>query len=245
MLKKSISAEPGQYIMMWLPRVGEIPLSISMIKDKEIRLIIARKGKVTSHLFSNINKIKYLHIRGPYGRGFTYKNVRKALIIGGGYGLAPLRFLATRIRSEGGEIHSCIGFKTKDDAILLDELKKVSKDVYISTNDGSLGIKGTVISALEEALRKGKYDKAFVCGPELMEKEVLTLLLKNGISVEVSLERLIRCSVGICGSCVLEPHGLLVCKDGPVFSGEVLANVGDFGKYWHERSGRKVIIGNV
>lgn len=243
--KKNFSAEPGQYVMVWLPRIGEIPISISMIKGKELKLIIARKGKVTEYLFNNLNEINYLHIRGPYGRGFTFKDVKKALVIGGGYGLAPLRFLATKIKEEGGEVYSCIGFKTRKDVILLDEFRRISKDVYISTNDGSLGTRGTVVSVLKKVLKRKICDRAFVCGPELMEKEVLAVLLKNKIPVEISLERLIKCGIGICGSCVLEPQGLLVCKDGPVFSGELLAVIEDFGRYWHGRDGRRTAIGAV
>jgi len=238
---KPLAAEPGQYVMVWVPRVGEIPIAISSLNENVLKLVIARKGKVTSHLLNNLGKVRYLQIRGPYGKGFDYKGVSRALIIGGGYGLAPLRFLCEKLVSLKSEVHSYLGFKTANDIILSEYFSKVSKRMVISTEDGSTGIRGTVLEAMKKTL-SNNYDKAYLCGPELMEKEVLQFLLGRGIPVEVSLERLIKCGIGVCGSCVLEPEGFLVCRDGPVFEGKKLAKVEDFGKYWHDWSGRRVPI---
>ncbi|OYT31325.1 MAG: dihydroorotate dehydrogenase electron transfer subunit [Thermofilum sp. ex4484_79] len=237
----AFSAQPGQYIMLWIPRIGEIPLAVALAYKDTLIVIIAKKGKVTTYIHENIGKMRFLHVRGPYGHGYNYSDIKKGLLVGGGYGVASLLYLAKRMNEYGAEVLSLLGFKTKRDMILVDEFKMFSR-VLVSTDDGSFGFKGTVFDLMKNIVNEYGPEKVFVCGPERMEYNILNYLIHKNISVEVSLERLIKCALGICGTCVLEPLGLLVCKDGPVFPGEILIKIEDFGKYWHDSSGKRVAI---
>lgn len=241
-LNKFLNVHPGQYLMLWVPRVGEIPLAVADYDNHNLMLIIAKKGKVTSYIHDNIGSFNYFHIRGPYGRGYNYSGLKKALIIGGGYGVASLLYLAKKMFEKKIKIFTFVGFRTKKDIILMEYFKRYSSLIYVATDDGSLGFKGTVLDLLKAKFDEVKPDKVFVCGPERMEYRVLHYLYNKGIEAEMSLERLIKCAIGLCGSCVLQPLGLLVCKDGPVFSSDVLIKVKDFGRVWHSSSGKEVTL---
>ncbi len=228
--------------MLWVPRVGEIPLAVANLEDREMMLIIAKKGKVTSYLHERIGELKYLHIRGPYGHGYSYSGIKKAMIVGGGYGVASLLYLARKMYEDGVDVVALLGFKKKEDIILLDYFQKYVSKIYVATDDGSYGFKGTVLDILKEKILRLNPEKVYVCGPELMEYNILKFLHSKSIPAEFSLERLIKCAIGICGSCVLQPLGLLVCKDGPVFPIDILVKVRDFGKKRHTFSGKEVSI---
>lgn len=241
---KSLRAEPGQYVMLWIPRVGEIPLAVASLKKGHMRLIVAKKGRVTGYIHQNIGSMDKLLFRGPYGSGYSV-NVDKALLIGGGYGSASLLFLAEVLGSRNAEITTLLGFRRAEDAILTEDFSRYSSKLLVSTEDGSLGFRGTVVQLATRVLRGSKdFDKVFICGPESMEAKLLRIALESGLEAEISLERLIKCAVGLCGACTLEPLGLLVCKDGPVFSSKILEKIEDFGRYWHDSYGRRVPITN-
>jgi dihydroorotate dehydrogenase electron transfer subunit len=109
----------------------------------------------------------------------------------------------------------------------------------IATDDGSFGQKGFVTTLMDD-LNLGQYDRIAVCGPEVMMRSVLANVDGKGIAArtEFSLHRYMKCGVGICGSCCIDPSGMRVCRDGPVFSGEILKK-SEFGHYLRDASGRK------
>jgi dihydroorotate dehydrogenase electron transfer subunit len=233
-------AKPGQFVMVWVPGENEKPMSLAYIKNDKIGITVQQIGKTTRKLGEK--KVgEYIGIRGPYGRGFDYIGVSKALIIGGGVGIAPLAPLAEKI-SPKGYVTAVIGAKTASDIIFLHQLEEVCENVIPVTEDGSLGIKGLLTDVLAELLKKERFDKAFMCGPEAMMYQGKKILDKFGVDGEVSLERWIKCGVGICGQCVVDSVGFRVCKEGPVFDFETIKKIAEFGKYRRLSSGIKIKI---
>ena len=240
---REISATPGQFLMVWLPRVGEIPISVAGLEGGELLLAIARRGKVTSTIHETVGEGSRLYVRGPYGRGFTLKGVRRALLVSGGCGIAPLRLLAEVLNRRDVECTAIAGFNSASEVFFVRDLEAYCSSVTLLTTDGSAGARGSAVDALFPAISRIKPDVIYTCGPELMMVRVVELALAKGVRVEASLERYVKCGIGLCGSCVLEPLGLRVCKDGPGFSGELLAKLKDFGRWWRGADGRTRPIG--
>ncbi|RLE64525.1 MAG: dihydroorotate dehydrogenase electron transfer subunit [Thermoprotei archaeon] len=236
-LKESFSVRPGQFIMLWIPRIGEIPLSVTDMEGSVLKLIIARKGKVTTFIHENIRVGSRVYVRGPFGNGFTLKKW-KALLIGGGYGLAPLYFLAKSLNFLGYPCDVALGFKNRNEVFFEEEFKKICSRVIIYTDDGSYGLKGMVTDILRGKDVAKTYDAIYACGKEAMIVKLLQYCLRHGLYMEASLERYIKCGVGVCGSCILD-GGIRVCRDGPVFNSSILRELKDLGKVWRDPSGRK------
>ncbi|MCD6484360.1 MAG: dihydroorotate dehydrogenase electron transfer subunit [Candidatus Odinarchaeota archaeon] len=222
----ALSAKPGQFLMLWIPGVDEIPISISNVDRTtfEVWITVARVGDATS-ILDTLKKGDEIGVRGPYGTAFTIDDYRRILIIGGGYGIAPLAFLAEEAHKSGKLLDVIIGAKTKEDLFFVDRFKKVAKTLLISTDDGSFGVKGFTtdlyISFLKSASTKP--DVVLTCGPEKMMAKVYLISKKYEIPVQASLERYMKCGIGICGSCALGPYR--VCIDGPVFTSNMLKKV--------------------
>ncbi len=233
-------AKPGQFVMVWVPLIDEKPISLSYIEKNLIGFTVQEVGKTTWELCEK-REGDYIGIRGPYGRNFDYSGVSKALIIGGGVGIAPLVPLAEKI-SQSENVTAIIGAKTASEIIFLDRLKRVCENVIPVTEDGSLGIKGFLTDALPELLKKERFDKAFMCGPEVMMYKGVKILDEFKVEGELSLERWMKCGIGICGQCVLDPLGLRVCKEGPVFDFATIRKIEEFGKYRRLSSGIKIKI---
>jgi dihydroorotate dehydrogenase electron transfer subunit len=219
-----IDPEPGQFAMVWMPGVGEIPLSFADYSNNNVRFIICRVGRVTTYIHEKINEGSRIFFRGPLGRGFTIYKSKKCLLVGGGYGLAPLYYLARTLSMNGCYVKTLLGFKDSRDVFYIEEFKKFS-EVYVSTEDGGIGFNGVVVDLLRDVLKHEVFDIVYACGREEMLMKVARECIMRGIQVEVSLERIIKCGLGICGSCSIEPLGLRICRDGPVFNGVALLKV--------------------
>ncbi|RLE63134.1 MAG: dihydroorotate dehydrogenase electron transfer subunit [Thermoprotei archaeon] len=232
---------PGQFVMMWIPRVGEIPLSIAYYREGMIKLAIAKRGKVTTYIHEKLKEGDRVYLRGPYGRGFTLpRTSSEFLVVGGGTGSAPLYYLARIGVSKGAQCDALLGFETEKHLFFINEFKKICRNVYVVTENGGAGAKGLPTHYLANLLAAHNYETVYTCGPEMLLLEVLKICDAVGVRVEASLERLMKCAVGVCGACVLDPLGLRVCKDGPVFSSEVLRKISDLGKWWRDFDGRKI-----
>ncbi|MCS7097301.1 MAG: dihydroorotate dehydrogenase electron transfer subunit [Candidatus Methanomethylicia archaeon] len=240
-------AMPGQFVMVWIPGVDEIPMSLSHIGDQEISFTVHKVGEATEALHKmKVNE--YIGIRGPYGKGFKEVEGR-IMIVGGGTGMAPLMPLLRRIiRNNQNDIIVINGAKSVDEIIFNEELRDLSDKGLIkylpATEDGSYGYKGSVITVLEDVLNKvsGKIDEIYVCGPELMIKKTIDIALKRGIHVQAAIERYMKCAIGICGSCTIDPLGLRVCIEGPVLPLETLVKITELGVYKRDSSGLKRLI---
>ena len=224
---RSFSFSPGQFVMVWIPGIDEIPMALS----SENTITVQKAGDATTAMFA-LGTGENLGIRGPFGNGFT--KGEKVLAIAGGVGAAPLLPLA---RADC-VMTLLLGARTESELLFVDQLDECT-DVLIATDDGSLGQNGYV-TALMDDLNLGVYDRIAVCGPEMMMRTVLAKVEEKGIAhkTEFSLHRYMKCGVGICGSCCIDPSGLRVCRDGPVFSGALLLK-SEFGHYMRDASGRK------
>ena len=233
-------AKPGQFLMLWVPGVDEIPLSILGGKaDGTVRVAVKKVGEATKALHEK-KRNDLIGIRGPFGNSFSLSR-GKVLMVAGGTGTAPLLFLAEKLVDKAREIIFILGAKTKNELLFMNELQKGFKklQLFTSTEDGSCGITGLCTGPLERALCEMKPDMVYACGPEPMLLRVFELCEKHGVRLEVSLERLMRCAIGLCGNCVIGKYR--VCKDGPIFTKNQLRETkAEFGFLKRDFSGRKV-----
>jgi dihydroorotate dehydrogenase electron transfer subunit len=177
-----------------------------------------------------------LGLRGPYGNYFTLVEGR-ALLVAGGMGIASLLPLANSLKGHGTKVELVYGARTATELCGLRQARGVADSLQVATDDGSYGTKGLVTTLLPPLLEKG-YDMVYCCGPEPMMKEVFTLTEKYGLPLQASMERIIKCSLGLCGSCMIGKYR--VCKDGLVLTSEQLRAVAnEFGVYKRGFDGRR------
>lgn len=238
------SADPGQFIMVWIPGVDEIPLSISStFSDGTSSVTVAAVGEATRAL-TNMRPGDLIGIRGPFGRGFKITGER-ALIVGGGTGMAPLMLLINKLIERNVETIVINGAETGDKIVFLDRLENLSRSgkisVYFVTEDGSYGSKGLATDIAEKVLSSRKVDMIYACGPERMIRKIYCMARIRSIHMQASLERYMRCAIGICGSCIIGKYR--VCKDGPVFTMEELKEVEDhLGITKYNERGEKIQV---
>lgn len=210
-LDAALEAEPGQFVMLWLPRLDEKPFSL--MESDPLTISIACVGPFSQAAHS-LQVGDRLWCRGPLGRGFGLRG-RRVLLVGGGYGVAPLAFLGRRARADGREVLVAIGAKTSSELLLLDRFRDLGATLLIATEDGSSGQPGLVTDLVEPLLEGREVDALYGCGPEGMLATLEDMAREHGVPTQLSWEAYIRCGLGLCGSCHRE--GRLVCWDGPVF----------------------------
>jgi dihydroorotate dehydrogenase electron transfer subunit len=221
--KLCAKAKPGQFLMLWIPGVDEIPLSVMYAENDRVSVTVKAVGDATRHLHS-MKPGETVGVRGPFGNCFTEAS-GKILMVGGGTGTAPLLFLARRLATKAQRLSFVVGAKTKTELLFLKELNAVCTEqgVITTTEDGTYGLQCLVTEPLGKLLAATKFDMVYTCGPELMVSKIFNLTEQHGISFEASLERLMRCGIGLCGSCVIGKYR--VCRDGPVFNAAQLSEV--------------------
>lgn len=222
------SVLPGQFIMIWVPGVGEIPMSLSVTEGT--KAVTVKAYGSTSTALRHLSQGHHMFFRGPYGNSFTNAE-GKILLVGGGTGMASLRPL---IRKGSYAVVSARNEKELLFAGSFDQDK-----VFRVTDDGSAGIKGTPVDQLRE-MDLGQFAMTYVCGPERMLKAVYDYLAEKNIRAEFSLERNMKCGIGICDSCSVD--GLQLCRDGPVFGIDKVAGMTEFGNTKLTESGRRVTV---
>jgi dihydroorotate dehydrogenase electron transfer subunit len=229
--------DPGQFYMIWIPGVDEIPMSVSLINDKMKGITFRTVGSATTAL-SHLKAGDNIGIRGPYGQGFTLKG-KNLLFVGGGTGVATLAPAVEQARKRKLKATVIIGVKTKNELFFENRLRKCGATVLVSTDDGSKGYKGFASELAKDILHKETIDAVFTCGPEVMMKTLLRY--SKNIYFQASLERYMKCAIGICGQCCIG-KGLRVCLDGPIFDKKTLQQVEDFGIYRRDAAGRKILF---
>jgi dihydroorotate dehydrogenase electron transfer subunit len=238
-LDKKAVIKPGQFYMVWIHDLGEKPYACSRSAGN-VELTIKRTGPFSEKL-SGLKKGDLVGIRGPYGNGrFTVKG-KDLCFIAGGLGIVPLISLIESLKKAKKKVTVILGARTKAELLFADRIKKAGAVLLIATDDGSAGEKCLCHQLFQKTLESKRFDQAFCCGPEAMMSETLKIVLKEKIPCQMSLERYMKCGIGICGSCALDPSGLLVCRDGPVFESAQLKD-SEFGKYRRDASGSKVKI---
>jgi len=211
-LRESLPARPGQFVMAWLPGVGEKPYSVAGAEP--LTLTVADVGPF-SHALYQLAAGDRVWVRGPLGQGFHIVSGR-LLLVGGGYGVAPLLFLTREALAQERTVEVCIGARTAEDVLLAADFAGAGAAVRITTEDGSLGTPGLVMVALETAIFEVRPHMVYACGPVNMLEAVNRLCARHSLPCQLSWEALIRCGMGLCGSCELSHAGWLVCRDGPV-----------------------------
>lgn len=218
-------AKPGQFVHVAIKDGATLlrrPISISMLDKANGRLHLVYRivGKGTAALAA-LTGGSIINCLGPLGRGFSLE-CQKALLVGGGVGIAPLRAVAAELGAEQADI--LMGGRTKEELFWQSMYEGLVKDIFITTDDGSLGTKGFTVTVLPELLASGHYDSVIVCGPEIMMKSAAKIAAKYNVPCQVSLEKHMACGIGACLSCTCESKDgtgrKKVCKDGPVFWAE-------------------------
>lgn len=228
LLNNNLNAKPGQFVKVWIPGVNEKPFSVSGSNGITVKMF----GEFTSRMFM-LDIGDSLMVRGPYGNSFLdFVRSGRKYIIAGGIGAAPLVFLSEQLDNA----IVLLGSKTKNEVVF----EKRFKSAIVSTDDGTYGKKGFAIDLLDD-INIEKDSQFFICGPEKM----MTSAAKKALNytkpenIILSLERYMKCSVGLCGSC--EFNGYRVCIDGPVFIYDKLIG-SEFGKLKRDKSGNLVNV---
>ena len=235
--KGFLDAVPGQFVMVWVPGVDEFPMSVSYPGDR-FGITYQILGDGTKSL-SMRRSGDLVGIRGPYGKGFSIDG-KKMLVVAGGLGIAPIAPLLEIAKKKRAVVDLVLGARTSKELLFERRAKVAGANVHIATDDGSKGFKGFASALAEELLRKKKYRGIYTCGPEKMIVKVVELASRYKIPVQASLERIMKCGIGICDSCALD--GKHVCKDGPVFSLPDLKKLSELGRTKLDLAGRKVPI---
>ena len=231
------NVSPGQFAMVWIPGVNELPMSVMVSETPDQAALTVRKRGESSTALYNLSEGQQIGVRGPYGNSFDLKD-GKILLIGGGTGLVPLMRLI-KFSNPSNHITILMGSQTKNEVFFETTAKKLLEkndhEIIAVTEDGSYGEKGYVTDVLEKLLEENTYDAIYTCGPELMMYKTVQMANKKGIFVQASLERMMKCGVGICGSCCVNDD--LACRDGTVFDGENLSKKSEFGHFHRTKSG--------
>jgi dihydroorotate dehydrogenase electron transfer subunit len=215
------AGKSGQFCMVWLPEIGEKPFSIAGADP--LAFTISDVGPL-SHAVSKLGKGDRLWVRGPLGHGFELVGTSH-LLVGGGYGAAPLAYLAADALALGHDVAVCLGAKTTVQLIFADVFSKMGATVRLATEDGSSGTKGLVTESLLNALVWELPSTIYACGPTGMLMAVAAEAQNADVPAQLSFEGVMRCGVGLCGSCELPEDicaklglagGWLPCWDGPV-----------------------------
>lgn len=236
-MDEELRFEPGQFAMVWLPGVDEKPIAL-VPNGKKYALNIEAKGIATRKMLE-LKAGDSFGIRGPYGKPFTIKSVKTACIVAGGIGIDSIVLLAQRLKENGCKTTIILGGRSKERVTFQNELSPFG-EVLVATDDGSDGTKGRNVDVLEKLLKvkKETFDLIYACGPELMLVKALEIATAHKIHFEGSVERYMKCGIGICGECVINDK--LTCVDGPVFTGDELSKMSEFGKTAYLKSGRRV-----
>lgn len=211
-LEGEMSAEPGQFVMVWLPDIEERPFAV--VSEAPLRLCVQPVGPFTRALAA-LAPGDRVWVRGPYGHGFRLEGERH-LLVGGGSGIASLTLLAEVARHRGDAVHVVLGARRADQLMLTWRFAALGCHLTLTTDDGSVGLRGTVLDGIEAVTESGWQPQAiYACGPEAMLAAVAARAEALAVPCQVSLERVMKCGLGVCGHC--HCGEFLVCQDGPVF----------------------------
>ena len=221
-------AEPGQFIILRVDENGErIPITIhDYDREKGTVTIIVQTVGATTEKLSHKQQGECLHdFVGPLGKPTETEGKKKVAVVGGGVGCAIAYPVAKALHENGAQVHSIVGFRTKDLVILQQEFEKVSDRYVLMSDDGSVGEKGLVTNALESLIQSGEqYDLVIAIGPLVMMKFVCKTTEKYGIHTVVSMNPIMIDGTGMCGGCRLLVGGetKFACVDGPEFDGHLV-----------------------
>ena len=225
--KMAAALQPGQFVHVRVPALETSalrrPFSVFDAENGRVTLLYKTVGRGTAAL-NAVKAGEELSVLGPLGHGFPLKCVGVPLLVGGGYGVALLHFLAKRMK--GCKLF--IGGRSAADLLALDKFKALGVEVFTATNDGSAGVKGLVTDPLDDELaklrEKGERFELFACGPDPMLKAVALRATGTGSKGWISMDRHMICGVGACYACIQKTvrGNSRCCIEGQVFAAEDL-----------------------
>lgn len=226
------NAHPGQFLMVKISSQSHPllrrPFSIHSTEGNITEIFFKETGFGTG-LLARKEIGEKLNIFGPLGKGFNLDKdliKKKIALIGGGRGVAPLYFLACRLKDLSADITLYYGGKTADELPLKKKFRQNSIKILCSTDDGSFEFKGLVTELLERKISHEPPDHIFACGPDLMMEKTAKIAEHNNIPAQFSLESVMGCGFGVCWGCVKkikkdnQPAWVKICEEGPVFPKE-------------------------
>lgn len=210
--------KPVQFFMVWSPGVDELPLSVAGYSlSGEVTFIYEIKGSGTRGL-SELKPDSFVGLKGPLGRPLEVADGSTALVVAGGSGVAPVPFITKYLASKGYWFEVVWGVKRRDELFNLGSLMRGVEYLHVATEDCSTGYCGLASELARSLLRKTRYDLVIGVGPKGMLKSICNAT--SGVKTYVVLEAIVKCGLGLCGSCVLQPTDKLLCVDGPAFKCE-------------------------
>lgn len=218
------NAKAGQFVILRIDETGErIPLTLADWNAGEgwVYLVFQEVGKSTYQLGRLREGDALADLTGPLGIPSEIEDFGTALCVGGGVGIAAIHPICRALREAGNRVVSILGARTADLVIMIEQMKAVSDEVIITTDDGSLGHKGVVTWAMEEELKKGGIGMVLAIGPAVMMKFASAVTRPYGVPTRVSLNSIMLDGTGMCGTCRCEVEGKtrFACVDGPEFDG--------------------------
>ena len=231
------SVQPGHFVTMAMggeesSMVLRRALAIHQVTSRGVyggtlEVAISVQGRGTKWL-SERRRHDTVNLVGPLGRPFTLpKQGVSCVLVGGGYGSAPLFLLAQTLRDRGCRVDIVVGAATEDKLFGVLDLKRLASGLTITTDDGSSGIRGRVTDVLNEVMDRAGADVVYACGPMPMLAEVARISTKRRVFSQCAVEESMACGIGVCMTCVLPVVGddgvtrmVRSCVDGPVFRGD-------------------------
>jgi dihydroorotate dehydrogenase electron transfer subunit len=231
-------ARPGQFVSIAVESSGALlrrPFSIARVSHQgaiagTVDVVFDAHGPGTAWL-TNVEERDVLDVIGPLGRPFPLPQRRVGcLLVGGGYGVAPLFYLGEHLMRQGLRVDMVVGAASHERLLGVIEAKRLSATVTFTTEDGSYGTRGRVTDVLDDLVQLRKIGVVYACGPNPMLRAVSERCVELGVPVRVSVEERMACGFGVCFTCVLpvvdrdgQVHMTRSCVDGPVFDGARIA----------------------
>lgn len=218
-------AKPGEFVIVRQNDNSErIPLTIMDFNPEKgtITIVIQEVGYSSALITRMQEGDAFVDFVGPLGQATEIENYGTVVCVGGGVGIAPIHPIARGLKEAGNKVISVLGARCKDLMILEEEMRAVSDEVVITTDDGSYGMKGFVTHGIQSVLDKGvKIDAIWAIGPAIMMKSVANFTRPLGIKTIVSMNTIMVDGTGMCGACRLSVDGetKFACVDGPEFDG--------------------------
>jgi dihydroorotate dehydrogenase electron transfer subunit len=220
--------------MVWVPGIDEVPMSLCDLGAVK-GIAVHAKGEATSAL-AKVGAGDRIGVRGPYGHGFRQRPGR-ALVVAGGTGIACLSPLVENLARRWPRPSVVIGARTRTELLFVERMRRTGAEVVVTTDDGTAGRKGLATEAAYELLNRNRYTAIYSCGPELMMRTTASLAQCQDAPIQLSLERYMKCGIGICDSCAM--GGLHICLEGPVLDSRRVADLPEFGRFRRDACGRK------
>lgn len=230
-------AQPGQFVTISMggPESSMVlrrAFAIHQVQSRGVyggtmEIVVAPQGMGTRWL-ADRRRHDQLSVVGPLGRPFTLPTRRVAcVLVGGGYGSAPLFMLAEQLRDRGCRVDVLIGASTEENLFGVLDLKRLSSSITVTTEDGSSGLRGRITDALPEMIERSSADIVYACGPMGMLRAVSAITAERRVFTQCSVEESMACGIGVCMTCVLPIIGddgvtrmMRSCVEGPTVRGD-------------------------